>query len=72
MVVEAKPKNAAFVPFRMVNYLAETPEQLVAAVSEVLDTVAEEEKYRPGIQEITSGEGGGRRGWVGQRGEWVG
>lgn len=34
VVVEAKPRNAAFVPFRLVNYLADTPGQVRRRVAE--------------------------------------
>lgn len=37
--------NAAFVPFRLVNYLALEPANIAAAVSEVATLICQEEKY---------------------------
>ena len=48
VVVEAKAANAAFVPFRLVNYLAPDAASLVAAVGEVCQTVVLEDKYSAG------------------------
>ncbi len=48
VVVEGKSPNAAFVPFRLVNYLAPGAAQISAAVAEVVELVCQEEKYEAG------------------------
>lgn len=48
MVVEGKNANAAFVPFRLVNYLCPAPASLAAAVAEVAELICQEEKYEAG------------------------
>ena len=45
VVVEAKSMNAAFVPFRLVNFLAPGAAQVAAAVAEVTELICQEEKY---------------------------
>lgn len=45
VIVEAKPENAAFVPFRLVNYMAKNVTELSDAVAEVLDQILMEPKY---------------------------
>ena len=45
VVVEGKSPNAAFVPFRLVNYLAPGSEEISAAVAEVVDLICQEKKY---------------------------
>lgn len=54
VVVESKNPNAAFVPFRLVNYLAPGPAEVAAAVAEVAALVCQEEKYEGSIRELTS------------------
>lgn len=54
VVVEAKPENAAFVPFRFVNYMARDSAAIVAAVEEVMDAVLLEEKYAETLKYIQS------------------
>lgn len=54
VVVEGKSPNAAFVPFRLVNYLAPGPAELAAAVEEVVELVCQEEKYEATIRELNS------------------
>ena len=60
VVVEGKSPNAAFVPFRLVNYLAPGPAEVAAAVAEVAELICQEEKY----------DAGGCGGWV-RVGGWV-
>ncbi len=48
VVIEGKSPNAAFVPFRLVNYLAADIEQITSAVAEVTDVICQEEKYETG------------------------
>lgn len=48
VVVEGKSPNAAFVPFRLVNYLAPGAPQIAAAVAEVVELICQEEKYEAG------------------------
>ncbi len=48
VVVEGKNANAAFVPFRLVNYLCPAPASLAAAVAEVAELICQEEKYEAG------------------------
>lgn len=48
VVVEGKNANAAFVPFRLVNYLGPAPASLAAAVAEVAELICQEEKYEAG------------------------
>ena len=45
VVVESKSPNAAFVPFRLVNYLAPSPAEMAAAVAEVTELICQEDKY---------------------------
>lgn len=45
VVVEGKNVNAAFVPFRLVNYLCPAPASLAAAVAEVAELICQEDKY---------------------------
>ncbi|EFN55717.1 hypothetical protein CHLNCDRAFT_57876 [Chlorella variabilis] len=54
VVVEGKSPNAAFVPFRLVNYLAPGSEEISAAVAEVVDLICQEEKYEAIIRELSS------------------
>lgn len=54
VVVEAKPANAAFIPFRYVNYMAPTLERLADAVDMVSDLLSQDERYLPAIREINS------------------
>ncbi|PSC69332.1 Far upstream element-binding 2 [Micractinium conductrix] len=54
VVVEGKSPNAAFVPFRLVNYLSPGPTQIAAAVAEVVELVCQEEKYEQSIRELSS------------------
>ncbi|KAL4436969.1 hypothetical protein ABPG75_004108 [Micractinium tetrahymenae] len=54
VVVEGKSPNAAFVPFRLVNYLAPGAPQIAAAVAEVVELVCQEEKYEAGIRDLSS------------------
>jgi transcription antitermination factor NusA-like protein len=48
VIIEGKSPNAAFVPFRLVNYLAIGPVEMAAAVAEVAELVCQEEKYDAG------------------------
>lgn len=48
VVVEGKSPNAAFVPFRLVNYLGPAAPQVAAAVAEVAELVCQEDKYENG------------------------
>lgn len=48
VVVEGKSANAAFVPFRLVNYLAPGAAQIGAAVAEVVELICQEDKYESG------------------------
>lgn len=61
VVVEGKSPNAAFVPFRLVNYLAPGAAQIAAAVAEVVELVCQEEKYEAGEARGATGLGGCRR-----------
>ncbi|KAL4858199.1 Far upstream element-binding protein 3 [Chlorella vulgaris] len=54
VVVEGKLPNAAFVPFRLVNYLASEPQQVAAAVAEVTELICQEDKYEASIREVSS------------------
>ena len=45
VVVEGKNANAAFVPFRLVNYLCPAPASLAAAVADVAELICQEDKY---------------------------
>jgi hypothetical protein len=54
VVVESKNPNAAFVPFRLVNYLAPGTAEVAAAVAEVAQLVCQEEKYEGAIRELNS------------------
>lgn len=54
VVIEAKISNAAFTPFRYVNYMAPNIEKLMDAVDMVTNLLNEDERYVPGIREITS------------------
>ncbi|PRW33858.1 far upstream element-binding 1-like isoform X1 [Chlorella sorokiniana] len=54
VVVEGKNSNAAFVPFRLVNYLCPAPASLSAAVAEVAELICQEDKYEASIRELTS------------------
>jgi hypothetical protein len=54
VVVEAKPANAAFVPFRFVNFLSSSTAVLGEAVAAAMDLVFVDERYMAGIREITS------------------
>ncbi len=54
VVIEAKISNAAFIPFRYVNYMSPNIEKLIDAVDMVTNLLNEDERYVPGIREITS------------------
>jgi len=54
VVIEAKISNAAFIPFRYVNYMSPNIEKLMDAVDMVTNLLNEDERYVPGIREITS------------------
>ncbi|KAL4548553.1 hypothetical protein Ndes2526B_g01117 [Nannochloris sp. 'desiccata'] len=54
VVIEAKISNAAFIPFRYVNYMSPNIEKLTDAVDMVTNLLNEDERYVPGIREITS------------------
>ena len=54
VVVEAKAANAAFIPFRYVNYMAPTIERMADAIDMVCDLLSQDERYVPGIREIHS------------------
>ena len=57
VVVEGKSPNAAFVPFRLVNYLAIGPVEVAAAVAEVAELICQEEKYDAGERMGAAGSG---------------
>ena len=48
VVVEGKVANAAFVPFRLVNYLAHDVRQIIAAVGDVSGQLCKDDKYEAG------------------------
>lgn len=54
VVVEGKPVNAAFVPFRYVTFLCSTVEQTSDALALVMDLVSQDERYYQGIKDIQS------------------
>lgn len=54
VVIEAKPSNAAFIPFRFINYMASDVYSLAAATGAVADLLEEDDKYTELMRTITS------------------
>ena len=54
VVIQAKPVNAAFIPYRYVNYMSPSLEKLADAIDRVSDLLNEDDRYMPAIREINS------------------
>lgn len=54
VVIEAKPNNAAFIPFRTINYMAQSVQTLAAAGDAVADLLEQDDRYAAAIRDITS------------------
>jgi hypothetical protein len=60
--VEPKHVNAAFIPFRIVDFAAPDAPALAAAVAEVMDRLVQDEKYAEGEPGNSKNSFGVRRG----------
>ncbi|GAB4823052.1 hypothetical protein N2152v2_010098 [Parachlorella kessleri] len=54
LLVEPKLANAAFIPFRIVDFASPDAASLAAAVGEVMERLVQDEKYIEGIREVQS------------------
>jgi hypothetical protein len=54
VIVESKPLNAAFIPFRVINFSTQDMPTFLVAIGMVVDLLQQDEKYAEAIRELTS------------------